>query len=101
MASHFAMDAAIPCSEYVRLRQLYEAALRHLGHIMLATKGNQSIGPATQDSLKKQAEQDRNIARQRIQFHQQNCAVCRSALRQLRHPARSKNKPQVPPPRPG
>jgi hypothetical protein len=83
------MDGAMPCSEYLRLRQLYEGALKHFGHILLSTKGNESIGLATQDALKKQAEQDRSVAKQRINFHQQNCAVCRAALREIRHPTRN------------
>jgi hypothetical protein len=40
------IGCTLPCSEYIRLRQRYEAAIRHWGQVILSSQGTDSGKPA-------------------------------------------------------
>jgi hypothetical protein len=70
------------CPEYVRLRQIYEAALRHWGQFMWSSKVAAPGVPERRDAETKQrAFFARNEASERLSAHQRSCPVCRSSLR--------------------
>jgi hypothetical protein len=70
------------CLEYVRLRQIYEAALRHWGQLMWSAKVAVPGVPERLDAETKQrAFFARNEAGERLSARQRSCPVCRSSLR--------------------
>jgi uncharacterized protein with PIN domain len=70
------------CPEYVRLRRIYESALRHWGQLMWASKVAAPGVPERRDTETKQrAFFARNEASERLSAHQQSCPVCRGSLR--------------------
>jgi hypothetical protein len=67
------------CPEYERLRQLYEAALRHWGHLLWSSKADVPSVPARLLSeMKQRAFFERNEAHERMLAHQRSCNTCRS-----------------------
>jgi hypothetical protein len=77
-ASHCSMTPTISCSEYARLRQLYEAALRHWGQILLSSEGTELVGAPKRLAieLKQKALYERDAADGRMRLHKQSCPVC-------------------------
>jgi hypothetical protein len=68
------------CDEYIRLRQHYEAALRHWGHFLLSPEA--AIGAAARlaAEIKQKALVERNAASDRMCLHKQTCSVCNPKL---------------------
>jgi hypothetical protein len=68
------------CPEYVRLRQLYEAALRHWGQTLLSSKSHELFGaPARYAAqLKQKALDERDVANERMCLHRRSCPTCRA-----------------------
>jgi hypothetical protein len=60
------------CHEYIRLRQHYEAALRHWGHVLLSPVAKH-IGAAARlaDEVREKALVERNAANDRMRLHKQ------------------------------
>jgi hypothetical protein len=76
------MAGAMACPEYERLRQLYEAALRHWGHLQWSAKADVPGVPLHLLSVMKQrAFIERNEARERMRAHYRGCKTCRSDSR--------------------
>ena len=70
------------CPEYERLLKLYEAALRHWGHVIWSSKADASgIPERLASEVKQRAYNERNEAHERIRAHKQTCSVCKSRLR--------------------
>jgi hypothetical protein len=60
----------MPCLEDNRLRQHYEAALRHWGHVLLFPDTNLVGAAARQaDVIKQKAFDERNAAKERLDAH--------------------------------
>jgi hypothetical protein len=60
-----------------RLRQHYELALRHWGHVILAPDVNLVGVPARQVAeIKQKAYDERNAAKERMVLREQNCLIC-------------------------
>lgn len=67
------------CPEYERLRQLYEAALRHWGHLQWSAAADDSGVPVQLLSVMKQrAFNERSEAREQMHDHYRGCKICRS-----------------------
>jgi hypothetical protein len=79
-ASEVNMAAAMPCLEYIRLRQLYEAALRYWGQILLSPKATELFdAPARHAAqLRQNALDERDAAGALLFVHEQHCSVCRA-----------------------
>jgi hypothetical protein len=73
------MTPTMPCPEYARLRQLYEAALRHWGQILLSSEGTELVGAPGRlaAELKQKALYERDAANGRMRLHKQDCPVCK------------------------
>ena len=71
------MTAAMPCPEYMRLRQLYEAALRGWGDVLLAQHAGLLAGDV-QSALKyrKNVADERDAANKRMKDHKRICLLC-------------------------
>jgi hypothetical protein len=73
------------CPEYLRLRQLYEAALRHLGQVLLCAAVNLVGAPARQAAeIKRKAFEERNAAKAVLTAHALKCQSCDPRLRVIR-----------------
>ena len=72
------MTAAIPCPEYINLRQQYDAALQLWGDVLLAQHAGFGNGDV-QSALKyrKNAADERDAANELLEDHRQNCRVCK------------------------
>jgi hypothetical protein len=69
----------MPCPEYVRLRQDYEAALRHWGEVLLSQDTELVGWQARQRAqLKQNALDERDAANERICAHKRSCPACKS-----------------------
>jgi hypothetical protein len=70
------------CYEYIRLRQHYEASLRHWGHVLLSS-GAEPIGAPARlaAEVKQKALEERNAANDRMCLHKLNCPVCNPKLK--------------------
>jgi hypothetical protein len=70
------------CHEYIRLRQHYEASLRHWGQILLSPVA-ETIGPAARVAaeVKQKALIERDAANDRMTLHKQTCSACNPKLR--------------------
>ena len=73
------------CPEYNRLRQLYEAAIRHWGHVIL-TADSDSVGTLARQAaeIKQKAYVERDAAKKRLIDHRFACSVCSPKLRSAR-----------------
>jgi len=81
------MPDAMPCPEYKRLRWEYEAAVRRWGDVLLAQHGARlasEVGKALE--FRKNAADERDAAKRRLEDHKRSCPVCRKAIRQYRSP---------------
>jgi hypothetical protein len=74
----------MPCPEYNRLRQQYEAALRHWGHLLLSLDAHLVGTVATKAAeLLKKAFDERNAAKVRLSAHAFSCPTCNPRLRSI------------------
>jgi hypothetical protein len=73
--------AAKPCSESIRLRADYEAALRRWGDVLLAQHAGLSVGDVERALERKDAADERDSANKRLEDHKRSCAVCEEATR--------------------
>jgi hypothetical protein len=66
------------CSEYLRLRQHYEAALRRWAQVELPSKKREVFdAPARLAAeVKQKALNERDAANERMRLHEQNCSIC-------------------------
>lgn len=70
------------CPEYNRLRQSYEAAIRHWGQVILFCEAEALGALARQTSEDKQkAYSERDAAKKRLSDHMFTCAACNPKLR--------------------
>jgi hypothetical protein len=74
-----ASQHSMACPEYNRLRQHYEAALRHWGHVLLSPVAEGFGAPAAE--VKQKALAERNEAIDRMILHKQTCPVCNPKLK--------------------
>ena len=67
----------MPCSEYLRLEQRYEAALHNWVQSMASS--SQLFGQPMYLTLqaRQRALEDRNAAKNRLWVHEQSCSICR------------------------
>jgi hypothetical protein len=71
------LKQTMDCYEYIRLRQHYEAALRHWGHIHMMPAAEPIGAPArVADEVKQKALEELNAAKNRMALHKQTCSVC-------------------------
>jgi hypothetical protein len=76
--------SAMPCPEQLRLRQHYEAALRHWGRVILSSDANLVGILARQASeIKRTAFDERNAAKGRLDDHSLTCPTCNPKLRRI------------------
>ena len=69
------------CPEYNRLRQHYEAAIRHWGRVILSPDDNLVGALARQAAeIRQKAFDERDAAKNRMLFHQESCTVCKPQL---------------------
>jgi hypothetical protein len=75
----------MPCSEYIRLRQLYEVALRQWGIVMLP-RDNEQVGVLARRTveIKRKAFDEKDTAQKHLGRHQLTCLVCNPKLRFIR-----------------
>jgi hypothetical protein len=73
------------CPEYIRLRQDYEAAIRHWGHVILSADA-QPVGAHSRQAarIKENAFLKRNAAMERVNAHKRACPTCNPKLRVVR-----------------
>ncbi len=77
----FALGVMV-CPEYNRLRQHYEAAIRHWGHVLLAPDAKLVGALARQTAeVKRKAFQERDAAKERLSAHKLTCSTCNPRLR--------------------
>jgi hypothetical protein len=67
------------CPEYLRLRQLYEAALRRFTHIELSSHGRDLSDTSARlaAEIKQKALDETNAALERMRLHVQRCQTCK------------------------
>jgi hypothetical protein len=70
------------CPEHIRLRQLYEVAIRNWGILILSPDSN-SLIPLTAE-IKEKAYRDRDEAKRRLSDHIVTCLICNSKRRATR-----------------
>jgi hypothetical protein len=75
----------MPCSEYIRLRQLYEVALRQWGIVMLPPD-NERVGALARRTveIKQKAFDEKDTAQKQLGRHKLTCLVCNPKLRFIR-----------------
>jgi hypothetical protein len=67
------------CPENVRLRQLYEAALRRWAQLKSSSK-NSDLSAASMrlvQEIEQKALNERNAANERMVLHEQTCPICK------------------------
>jgi hypothetical protein len=70
--------SAMPCPEYNRLRQHYEAALRHWGHVILSPDARLVGARARQAAeIRQTAFGERDAAKERLDAHTLTCPACK------------------------
>jgi radical SAM superfamily enzyme len=70
------------CHVYVRLREHYEAALKHSRHVILSIGEKPDSAQARLDAqLKKKALEELNDATDRMHLHKQTCQACNPNLK--------------------
>jgi hypothetical protein len=67
----------VPCPEYNRLRQHYEAALHHWGHLLLSLDAR-LVGTVARQAaeIKHKAFDERNAVKERLSARALSCPVC-------------------------
>ena len=77
------------CPEYLRLRQLYEAALRRWVQNN-SLSGSELVGESARHAtqVKQAASIERDAAKERFEVHKRSCAACIEAIRLSRTPPR-------------
>jgi hypothetical protein len=76
------LDWTMACHEYDRLRQHYEASLRHWGHVLLSSGAEPTGAPARLAAeVKQKALEERNAANDRMCLHKLNCPVWNPKLK--------------------
>jgi hypothetical protein len=65
----------MPCPEYLRLLLRYQAAVRRWGHTEFLDLATREMA-----TVKIQALNERNAAKERISIHKQNCRACNPTL---------------------
>ena len=75
----------MPCSEYIRLRQLYEVALRQGGIVMLP-RDNERVGALARRTveIKQKAFDEKDTAQKQLGSHKLTCLACNPKLRFIR-----------------
>jgi hypothetical protein len=83
-SSHKHLTGNVDCPEYIRLRQHYEAALRHWGHVLFFPN-DRLVGAEGQNAaeLKQKAFDERNAAKDRLSAHKLSCAACNPKLKRI------------------
>jgi hypothetical protein len=73
---------SIPCSEYIRLHQLYDVALRQWGIVMLPPD-NERVGALARRTaeIEQKAFDERDTAKKQPGRHRVTCPVCNSKLK--------------------
>ena len=76
---------SMACSEYIRLRQLYEVALRQWGIVMLPPD-NERVGALDRRTaaIKQKAFDERDTAKKQLGRYKLTCLVCNPKLRYIR-----------------
>jgi hypothetical protein len=64
------------CTEYIRLRQHYEASLRRWGQILLLPEGAIGAPARLLAEIKQKALSERNAASDRMSLHKGTCSAC-------------------------
>jgi broad specificity polyphosphatase/5'/3'-nucleotidase SurE len=79
----------MPCPEHVRLRQLYEAARKHLGNVIWVSPQDELSGAAARlaAEIRMKADHERDEANARLMTHERDCTICNHR----RQPALSSN----------
>jgi hypothetical protein len=68
------LNRIMPCPEYNRLRQHYEAALRRWGYVLLSL----DVGAAVRQTAG--IIDERNAAKERLSAHVLSCSACNAHL---------------------
>jgi hypothetical protein len=79
LQSGIATSVRMRCSEYVRLRQHYEAALRRWAQLGLSAEEEHKedfVDTTVRLAVKQKAFEERNAAYVRIALHERNCRIC-------------------------
>ena len=73
------------CLEYNRLRQHYQAALRHWGRVLFSPDAH-LVGTAARKAaeIKQKAFDERNAAKERLSAHALFCPACNPKLQRIR-----------------
>ena len=72
------------CPEYIRLRQLYEVAIRQWGHVVLSPDSDSLGAPiALAAEIKQKAYRERDEAKRRLSDHMVTCSVCNPKRRRV------------------
>jgi hypothetical protein len=73
------------CPEYNRLRQRYEAAIRHWGHVILSP-ATDAVGALARQTaeIRQKAYDERDSSKKRLSDHMFTCAACNPKLRAAR-----------------
>jgi hypothetical protein len=69
------------CPEYIRLRQLYEVAIRQWGHVMLSPDVDPLIPRGAE--IKEKAYRERDEAKKRLNDHALTCLACNPRRRSV------------------
>jgi hypothetical protein len=66
------------CLQYLRLRQIYDAAFRLWAQIELSSHRPEVIGATARlaAEIRQKALHERNEANERVRLHEQNCPTC-------------------------
>jgi hypothetical protein len=74
-------SADLPCPDYLRLRQLYEGALRYWAQLQQSLTATGLAGESARyaDQLKKGALNQRDAAKQRLFEHWWSCSICKES----------------------
>jgi hypothetical protein len=76
--------SAMRCPEHLRLRQHYDAALRHWGRVILSSEAN-LVGILGRQAaeIKRTAFDERNAAKERLDDHSLACPICNPKLKRI------------------
>jgi hypothetical protein len=71
----------LSCSDYARLRQLYEGALRYWAQLQQSLMATELVGETARYAakLKNNASNERDAAKQRLFEHWWGCSICKEA----------------------
>jgi hypothetical protein len=75
------ISPSMACAEYVRLHQIYEAALRRWDQTVLSSQGTIGTAASLAAQVRKKALEERNAASERIDLHRLTCPVCSPKVR--------------------